>query len=543
MPVRKALFNVALLSVVVVLLAAGVDRLNLIGKTAYAIESAKLDAEFDHISDTMSMDLEPLAQISRGFALISEANKSSVVYIDALSAATIDDRVRELLEENDVQIPPSRGTGSGVIFDAAGFIVTNNHVVADSDVVRVTLADGRKLRADVVGTDPKTDLAVVRINAENLQPARFGNSDDVKVGHLVLAIGSPFRLGHSVTHGIISAIGRSDVEVNIDYQDWLQTDAAINPGNSGGPLINTKGEVIGLNTAIATESGANQGVAFAIPSNTIKRIVEKLKTGREIVRGYLGVHIEQITPQEARAYNYDRAYGVLIKGVGRNSPAMLAGMQPEDIVVRVGERIVRTREKLQHMIAAIEPGNTVDITVWRKGIEVVLPTRIGAQPRNFRPKGRLRDFAPAPESESGKPWWAEDSDKPSDKMEEMKDLSDARQQSRSLQPKRSTGPRRVFRNIGMEASTVTPELSKRYDLPDEIINGVVVTRAYPTGDAYLADLRPGQVIVSANDRVIQNIAEFESLLTPDNLKKGIRLKMRVRNAGQYEDWYTVLSSR
>jgi len=540
MPVRKALLNVTLLSIVVVLFAAGVDRLNLIGKTAYAIESAKLDAEFDHISDTMSMDLEPLAQISRGFALISEANRSSVVYIDALSTATIDDRVRELLEENDVQIPPSRGTGSGVIFDAAGFIVTNNHVVADSDVVRVTLADGRKIRAEVVGTDPKTDLAVVRINAENLQPARFGNSDEVKVGHLVLAIGSPFRLGHSVTHGIISAIGRSDVEVNIDYQDWLQTDAAINPGNSGGPLINTKGEVIGLNTAIATESGANQGVAFAIPSNTIKRIVEKLKTGREIVRGYLGVHIEQITPQEARAYNYDRAYGVLIKGVGNNSPAMLAGMQPEDIVVRVGERIVRTREKLQHMIAAIEPGNTVDITVWRKGIEVVLPTRIGAQPRNFRPKGRLRDFAPAPATE---PLSRNTPDRSKSRMEEMTDLSDARQQSRSLQPKRGTGPRRVFRNIGMEASTVTPELSKRYDLPDEIINGVVVTRAYPTGDAYLADLRPGQVIVSANDRVIQNIAEFESLLTPDNLKKGIRLKMRVRNAGQYEDWYTVLSSR
>ncbi len=537
MPVRKALLNVTLLSIVVVLFAAGVDRLNLIGKTAYAIESAKLDAEFDHISDTMSMDLEPLAQISRGFALISEANRSSVVYIDALSTATIDDRVRELLEENDVQIPPSRGTGSGVIFDAAGFIVTNNHVVADSDVVRVTLADGRKIRAEVVGTDPKTDLAVVRINADNLQPARFGNSDEVKVGHLVLAIGSPFRLGHSVTHGIISAIGRSDVEVNIDYQDWLQTDAAINPGNSGGPLINTKGEVIGLNTAIATESGANQGVAFAIPSNTIKRIVEKLKTGREIIRGYLGVHIEQITPQEARAYNYDRAYGVLIKGVGNNSPAMLAGMQPEDIVVRVGERIVRTREKLQHMIAAIEPGNTVDITVWRKGIEVVLPTRIGAQPRNFRPKGRLRDFAPAPEVQPSA-------------REEMRELLDEmiesnrkdRDQS-SLRNKPQTGPRRVFRNIGMEASTVTPELSKRYDLPDEIINGVVVTRAYPTGDAYLADLRPGQVIVSANDRVIQNIAEFESLLTPDNLKKGIRLKMRVRNAGQYEDWYTVLSSR
>jgi len=538
MPVRKALLNVALLSVVAILLAAGVDRLNLIGKTAYAIESAKLDAEFDHISDTMSMDLEPLAQISRGFALISEANKASVVYIDALSTATIDDRVRELLEENDVQLPPSRGTGSGVIFDAAGFIVTNNHVVADSDVVRVTLADGRKLRAEVVGTDPKTDLAVVRINANNLQPARFGNSDDVKVGHLVLAIGSPFRLGHSVTHGIISAIGRSDVEVNIDYQDWLQTDAAINPGNSGGPLINTKGEVIGLNTAIATESGANQGVAFAIPSNTIKRIVEKLKTGRAIVRGYLGVHIEQITPQEARAYNYDRAYGVLIKGVGNNSPAMKAGMQPEDIVVRVGERIVRTREKLQHMIAAIEPGNTVDITIWRRGIELVLPTRIGAQPRNFRPKGRLRDFAPAPEPLSRKT-----PNRSESRMEEMKDLSDARRQSRSLQPKKATGPKRVFRNIGMEASTVTPDLSKRYDLPKEIINGVVVTRTYPTGDAYLADLRPGHVIVSANDRVIQNIAEFESLLTAENLKKGIRLKLRIRNAGRYEDWYTVLSSR
>lgn len=535
---RSVFVNVIVLALVTLLLAAGIDRLNLVGKTAYAVESGKLDASYDHLSKIMPTDLEPLAQLSRGFALISETSKQSVVFIDALTNAKLDDRVKQLLEESDVPIPPSRGTGSGVIFDAAGYIVTNNHVVAGSDKVRVTLSDGRKHDAVVVGTDAKTDLAVVRINANNLMPARFGDSDDVRVGHLVLAIGSPFRLGHSVTHGIISAIGRFNVDVNIDYQDWLQTDAAINPGNSGGPLINTQGEVIGLNTAIATESGANQGVAFAIPSNTIKRIVEKLKTGREIVRGYLGVSIEPVNPQIASAYDYDRAYGVLIQAVGKDTPAMRAGLQPEDIVMRIDNRVVRNREKMQHMIAAIEPGAIAELVVWRKGIELVLPTRIGAQPGNFRTTGRLGDIAPAP-SPAGQP----NTQTSRNQIPKMQELNEGRRSTNSLRPDNSTGPRRVFRNIGLEASTVTPELSKRYRLPDDIINGVVITRVYPTGSSYLADLRPGYVIISANDGPIQNIAEFESLLTTENLRKGIRLKLRIRNGGSYQDWFTVLSSR
>ena len=476
------------------------------------------------MADLPPADVQTLERVSAGFAAVAESTRASVVYIDAVSnRVDMDSETQEMFRRYGFNPGPARGTGSGIVFDADGLIVTNNHVVAEAAVVRVVLADGRRFNAEIVGTDPKTDLALLRIGARGLQAARLGDSDTVRVGHLVLAIGSPFRLGHSVTHGIISAIGRSDVNVDIDYQDWFQTDAAINPGNSGGPLINTRGEVIGINTAIATESGANQGVAFAIPSNTVTHIVNRLKTGKPIVRGYLGVQIEQVDPQIASAYGLKKAEGVLVRGVGDGTPAANAGLRPEDIILAVGDRRVSTRERLQHLIARINPGTVTDLTVWRKGHELTLKTTIQSQPANFSTTGTLRDLRPGGPSMSWTP-----------PMDEMRDVNDARSRG-SL----AEGPARVFREIGFEASTVTPALAKKYELAEHIINGVIVTRVYPTGDAYEAGLRAGQVIVSANDRRIANIADIESALTPDALRKGIRLKYVWRGADQF----TVLSSR
>lgn len=504
-----------------------IEQSNLVEHAAYALERGRLEANLDQLQEVPVADVATLEKVSQGFALVAETVKPAVVYIDAVSRRVdIDPQMEELFRRYD--FGPARGTGSGAIFDDTGYIVTNNHVVQDADAVRVTLADGRRFNADVIGTDPKTDLAVIHINAERLHAARFGDSDKVKVGHLVLAIGSPFRLGHSVSHGIISAIGRSDVNVDIDYQDWFQTDAAINPGNSGGPLINSRGEVIGINTAIATESGANQGVAFAIPSNTVREIVTKLKSGKTIVRGYLGVQIEQVDPRIASAFGLKRVEGVLVRGVGQDSPADKAGLRAEDIILAVGDSRVTTRERLQHLIARIEPGTRTDLTVWRQGHELVLQTLIQAQPSGFSTTGSLRDLR----------GWNNDSrpDRPAEPMGQMRDLGEDKNARKLGQ---EHGPARIFRNLGFEASTVTPELSKKYDLPDDIINGVIVTRVYPTGDAYESGLRPGQVITMANDKQVNNIAEFEQQLTPDAIRKGIRIHMKWRGREQF----TILISR
>ncbi|MCB9852932.1 MAG: trypsin-like peptidase domain-containing protein [Phycisphaerales bacterium] len=522
-PWRNALLAVLTISATILV----IEQSQLLERAAYALERGRLEANFDHLKEIPDADIEGLEKVSQGFAVVAETVKPAVVYIDAVAKRVeVDPQMEELFRRYD--FGPARGTGSGAIFDDRGYIVTNNHVVADADAVRVTLADGRRFNADVVGTDPKTDLAVLKINADRLHAARFGDSEKVRVGHLVLAIGSPFRLGHSVSHGIISAIGRSDVNVDIDYQDWFQTDAAINPGNSGGPLINSRGEIIGINTAIATESGANQGVAFAIPSNIVKDIVGKLQSGKEIVRGYLGVQIEQVDPRIASAFGLAEAEGVLVRGVGQDTPADKAGIRPEDIILAIGNRRVTTRERLQHLIARIEPGTNTDITVWRKGHEIVVQTRIQAQPRGFSTTGSLRDLVSPPESTR--------SNRPPESIGAMRELPQERP-GETLGG--NTGPARVFRDLGFEASTVTPELSKKYDLPDEIINGVIVTRVYPTGDAYESGLRPGQVITMANDKQVNNIAEFEQHLTPEAIRKGIRIHMKWRGSDQF----TVLISK
>jgi len=271
------------------------------------------------------------------------------------------------------------GIGSGFIISDDGYIVTNNHVVARADEVRVKLSDEREYTAKVIGTDPRTDVALVKIDAEGLAPVTFGNSSQLEKGEWVLAIGNPFGLTQTVTAGIVSATGRGNVGI-VDYGDFIQTDAAINPGNSGGPLVNLRGEVVGMNTAIFSRSGGNMGIGFAIPIDLVRQIQETLREEGRVVRGYLGVLIQDLTPELARSFRRTSAEGALVGRVMEGSPADQAGLRPGDIILSIGDYRVENSDSLRNHVANLRPGTEANLVVWRDGEERTLELTIGTLP-------------------------------------------------------------------------------------------------------------------------------------------------------------------
>jgi serine protease Do len=258
------------------------------------------------------------------------------------------------------------GLGSGVIVDENGYILTNNHVIKDADEIVVKLSDKREFRGKVIGTDAKTDIAVIKIDSKNLPVFKIGDSDELKVGETVLAIGNPFGLSHTVTSGIVSAKGRAQVGI-ADYEDFIQTDAPINPGNSGGALVNIRGEMVGVNTAIFSTTGGYQGIGFAIPSNMAKVVMESLiKTGK-VIRGWLGVHIQPLTPNLTKQFNLKEEKGVLVGDVVENSPAEKAGLQRGDVIVAFDGKDVSDVLSLRNMVANTLPDKAVVINIIRDG--------------------------------------------------------------------------------------------------------------------------------------------------------------------------------
>ena len=260
------------------------------------------------------------------------------------------------------------GLGSGVVVGQDGYIITNNHVVQGADEITVKLSDKRQFKGKVVGADPRTDLAVVKINAGKLPYLQLGDSDRTKVGDRVIAIGNPFGLNQTVTSGIISAVGRADVGI-ADYEDFIQTDAAINPGNSGGALVNMRGELIGLNTAIFSTSGGYQGIGFAIPSNMIKVVMESLIKKGKVIRGWLGVGLQPLTPELAKQFGLKSEKGLLISEITEDSPAQKAGLQRGDIILQYGGKDIASVSEFRNMVAREKPGNRVNIKILRDGKE------------------------------------------------------------------------------------------------------------------------------------------------------------------------------
>ncbi len=358
--------------------------------------------------------------------------------------------------------------GSGVIVSSNGHILTNNHVIKGAEKIVVTLMDKRTFKGKVIGADPKTDLALVKIDAVDLPALYMNDKYNLRVGELVIAVGIPFGLSHTVTMGIVSAVGRSHVGI-VDYEDFIQTDAAINPGNSGGALVNSNGELVGINTAIFSTSGGNMGVGFAIPVKMAKPVMESLLKYGKVIRGWLGVSIQDITPEMAEYFGMKKATGALISDVLKDGPADKAGLQQKDIVITYNGKPVQDATTLKNEVADTAPGTTVKITVLRderkKEFKVVL--------------GELPAKLPGEETKS---------------------------------PERQNPGQESF--YGAQVQNLTPEIRSQLSIPD-IVKGVLVTEV--EGGSKAEDvLQQGDVIMQVDRKDIGNIRDLQ------NVKKSLK---------------------
>jgi serine protease Do len=359
---------------------------------------------------------------------------------------------------------PQRGMGSGMILDGQGHILTNFHVVRDVDEIKVQLADKRQFEAEIIGSDQQTDVAIIRIKGrvpDDLPAVTLGESGALQPGDLVMAIGAPFGLAQTVTQGIISAVGRSDVGIE-DYEDFLQTDAPINPGNSGGPLVSMRGEVIGMNTAIATNIGQFAGVGFSIPSSLIKTMLPKLMKGEKIVRGQLGVVIQNLTKDLATQFALPEPKGALVAQVAKDSAAEKAGIKVGDVIVRYDGHDVQDVTHLRNLVATTAPGTQVKIAVIRHGKEESVTAAVGEQQ------------APA-----------------------------------AAEEKPTTGEGALSK-LGLSVQTLTPDLAKQFGVEAE--KGVVITDVAEGSLASVGGLQRGDVITEADRQPVASAAELDQAL-------------------------------
>jgi Do/DeqQ family serine protease len=277
---------------------------------------------------------------------------------------------------------PQKATslGSGVIVSSGGYILTNNHVVETADEIEVSLSDGRTLIATVVGSDPETDLAVLRVDAKDLPAITFGSSDALRVGDVVLAIGNPFGFGQTVTSGIVSALGRSGLGINV-FENFIQTDAAINPGNSGGALIDASGHLVGINTAIFSTRGGSMGIGFATPVSTAKNVLEQIIKNGAVTRGWIGVELGALTPALAESFKLGSLEGAIIKGVLADGPADKAGVKPGDVLLQIDGRQIMDPQGVLNVVTTLAPGSAAKVRLKRRGQDVELPLTVGRRPK------------------------------------------------------------------------------------------------------------------------------------------------------------------
>jgi serine protease Do len=376
-------------------------------------------------------------------------------------------------KNSDLQPHKTNSLGSGFIVDTSGIVVTNNHVIADADEINIIMNDGTKIKAELVGVDKKTDLAVLKFKpAKPLIAVKFGDSDKLRLGEWVIAIGNPFSLGGTVTAGIVSARNR---DINSGpYDSYIQTDAAINRGNSGGPLFNLDGEVIGVNTLIISPSGGSIGIGFAVPSKTVAGVVDSLRQFGELRRGWLGVRIQQVTDEIAESLNIKPARGALIAGVEDKGPAKPAGIEPGDVVVKFDGKDIKEPKDLSRVVADTAVGKEVEVVIIRKGQEETRKVTLGR----------------------------------------LEDGEKAVQASAKAQPE----PEKPVtqKALGLDLATLSKDLRTRYKVKDSV-KGVLITSVDGNSDAAEKHLSPGEVIVEVAQEAVSNAADVKKRV--DQLKK------------------------
>lgn len=428
-------------------------------------------------SDEGTKEEALLKQISKGFSTVAKKATSAVVYIESQGA----EKLRKLPQNqgpfenpfdrfnddffnhffgfpNQQQQPPKKQEmvrGSGFVVTEDGYIVTNNHVVENMTKVTVTFNSGKKTVATIVGTDPKTDLAVIKIEEKGLPYLSFANSETLEVGDWAIAIGNPFGLQATVTVGVVSAKGRSQLHI-ADFEDFIQTDAAINPGNSGGPLLDVEGEVIGVNTAIVSGSGGYMGIGFAIPSNMAKQIINQLMKDGQVTRGFLGVTLQPIDADLASFYKLKSAKGALVTDVMKGSPAEIGGLKQEDIILNYNGTTVDSLSAFRNYVSLLTPGSKLKLRINRDGMEKELSIVVTSLPEEI------------------------------------------------------IGPNTPIQKLGLKVENLTPELSQKFNFPEN--NGVVITQVEAGSPAAEALLRPGSLIIAVNRQKISNVEELNTAL-------------------------------
>ncbi|MFQ5732936.1 MAG: DegQ family serine endoprotease [Planctomycetaceae bacterium] len=482
---RKSAICVA--ASVAVMLALGIAWIQLGEHRALSANAVAVDPEGVKYADSLSAAFRSAAKELRPAVVSVRSTRTIKSARRKLKRPSLPPEFRRFFEDDLFdryfdRLPDrsfrQQGQGSGVIVSRSGYIVTNNHVVRNADVVEVVLNDKRTFKAKVVGTDPKTDVAVLKIDAKGLTPAKFGNSDNMQVGDWVLAIGSPFGLNQTVTAGIVSAKGRDHVGIT-DYEDFIQTDASINPGNSGGPLVDLRGEVIGINTAIASSTGRNAGVGFAIPSKMVQHVYRAIVQHGHVERGRIGAAIQDLTPNLAKSFGYARRErGVLVGDVIADGPAARAGLKSGDIIIAYNGRPLRSSAHLRNSIAATPPQSKATLRVFRKGRVQELAVTIGKLDEKSQPAVR------------------------------------------GAEPDRGG-----FDDLGMTLQNITPEIARRLKL-GATATGVVVTEVQPGSLASQVGIRPGDIIVSVGGDDVTDVAGYRKAMKSQTLSTGIRMAIK-----------------
>lgn len=439
--------------------------------------------------------IENLRQTGKAFASVAQRVFPSVVYIQVESiqdsrqtrgfTSPFDDELfRRFFGDSFPGVPDPKkqpgkrrsvGQGSGFVFSFKkglfsdkAYILTNNHVVEGADRIRVTLKDGRELAAEIKGTDPKSDIALLEIEVEDIPALTLGDSSELEVGEWVVAIGNPFGLSHTLTAGVVSAKGRTSLGIS-DYEDFIQTDAAINPGNSGGPLVNLNGEVVGINTAIFSRSGGYMGVGFAIPINMVKGIAQQLLEKGEVRRGYLGITIQTLTSELAESFGLEEQKGILVAEVSEDSPAAKAGLKQGDLIVLYEGKAVTDIGDFRNRVSLTTPGSKADLVIVRNGREREVMVTIG-------------------------------------------ELSDERLSQEVTESSDE---------LGLTVQTLTLELARQFDIGTDA--GVVVTEVMQGSVAAAAGIQPGTLILQANRKPVRSAHEFKQRVNESKANRQLLL--------------------